>query len=102
FAGLVTDETSRKLSIPEYALADGRKVELTLFGSPIAQAFDGLDLAIAEPHGCFEQVSSTTYPNALILRALRATGRATPELEARTLRYLRLGYQEILPYEVAG
>jgi hypothetical protein len=102
FSGLVTDEVERRLDIPAAALVDGRRVTLTLFGSPLAQALDGLERSLETPHGCFEQVSSTTYPNALILKALRATGRATPEAEARALRLLRLGYQELLPYESPG
>jgi len=35
------------------------------------------------PHGCFEQTSSTHYPNVLIYDALKRSGHLTPELEAR-------------------
>jgi hypothetical protein len=102
FSGLALSKVDRKLGIPANALTDGRKIELTLFASSLALALDGMDQMLAEPHGCFEQVSSTTYPNALILKALKATGKSDPAIEAMALRYLRLGYQQLLPYEVPG
>ena len=102
FSGLAINEVKRSLTIPATALTDGRRVALTLFASPLAMAFDGLEKSLAEPHGCFEQVSSVTYPNALIIKALKASGKESPELQARAQRYLRLGYQQMLPYEVSG
>lgn len=54
------------------------------------------------PYGCFEQTSSTTYPNVLALDYLRRTGRSVPEVEAKARQYIHLGYQRLLGFEVPG
>lgn len=101
-AGLVIDKVRRTIDLPADAFVEGRSVVLTLLGSPLAAALDGLDLVAAEPHGSFEQQASTIYANALILKALRATGRVIPAQEKALLRLLRLSYQDLLGYETSG
>lgn len=101
-AGLVIDKVRRTIDLPADAFVEGRSVVLTLLGSPLAAALDGLDLVAAEPHGSFEQQASTIYANVLILKALRATGRIIPAQEKALLRLLRLSYQDLLGYESPG
>ncbi len=101
-AGLVIDKVRRTIDLPADAFVEGRSVVLTLLGSPLAAALDGLDLVAAEPHGSFEQQASTIYANVLILKALRATGRIIPAQEKALLRLLRLSYQDLLAYETSG
>ena len=101
-AGLVIDQVRRTIDLPADAFVEGRSIMLTLLGSPLAAALDGLDLLAAEPHGSFEQQASAIFANALILQALRATGRIIPAQESLLLRYLRLSYQDLLGYEASG
>ena len=54
------------------------------------------------PTGCFEQTSSTTYPNVLALDYLRRTGKSVPEVEAKARQYIHLGYQRLVSFEVSG
>src|SRR5262249_30182022 len=54
------------------------------------------------PYGCFEQTSSTTYPNVLALDYLKRTGKSMPEVEAKARQYIHLGYQRLLGFEVQG
>ena len=54
------------------------------------------------PYGCFEQTSSTTYPNVLALDYLRQTGKSVPEVEAKARQYIHLGYQRLVSFEVPG
>lgn len=102
FAGMVTDRIERTIDIPPTALPDGRKVTLTLLGSPLAAALDGLELLAEQPAGCAEQLASQTYVNALLLQALRQTGRLPPDRDAALLRQVRLGYQDLLAHERTG
>jgi hypothetical protein len=74
---------------------------LRLFRGAADVALDGLEGMLKEPHGCFEQTSSTTYPNLLVLRLLRdAPGMAAVRARARAL--VGRGYQRLLSYEVTG
>ncbi len=52
--------------------------------------------------GCFEQTSSTTYPNVLALDYLRRTKKSVPQVEATAQQYIHLGYQRLLGFEIAG
>ena len=63
---------------------------------------EGLDAIFQMPYGCFEQTSSTTYPNVLALDYLRQTGKSAPQVEAKARQYINLGYQRLLTFEVSG
>jgi len=54
------------------------------------------------PYGCFEQTSSATYPNVLVLDYMRRTKQIKPEVELKALKYINLGYQRLLSFEVPG
>jgi uncharacterized protein YfaS (alpha-2-macroglobulin family) len=54
------------------------------------------------PFGCFEQTSSVTYPNVLVLDYLKRTKQAKPELQMKAEQYINVGYQRLLSFEVPG
>jgi hypothetical protein len=75
--------------------------QLRLFRGAADQALDGIDGMLQEPHGCFEQTSSTTYPNLLVLRLLEGEPRMA-SARARARAMVGRGYQRLLSYEVEG
>ncbi|MGX5817256.1 TonB-dependent receptor plug domain-containing protein [Chitinophaga lutea] len=75
--------------------------ELKVFSSLEGQLLDGISSMLREPHGCFEQVSSTTYPNILILQYLRETGKSNPDAEREALGMIGRGYKKLLAFETA-
>ena len=58
---------------------------------------------VREPHGCFEQVTSTSYPNAILVRLMR---KYPTEANVRAMkdyrRFLASGYRQLANYEVGG
>lgn len=90
------------LAIPSTAIAGTAQVALKIYPALVAHAIEGLDSLLQLPHGCFEQTSSTTYPNALVLRFLKRTGQSTPAVEKKAREYLHVGYQRLLSFEVRG
>jgi hypothetical protein len=90
------------LTVPEDTIDGSVKVLLRLYPSSFSQLLEGLDGILQLPYGCFEQTSSVTYPNVLALDYLRRTGRANPEVEAKARKYIQLGYQRLLTFEVSG
>jgi len=52
------------------------------------------------PFGCFEQTTSTTYPNVLVMDYLNVTNQSSPEVEFKAEEYINLGYQRLLTFEV--
>jgi len=101
--GTPADATAQHtIEVPVGSIAGTSKVELKIYPDAAAHVVEGLEALLGEPHGCFEQTSSTTYPNALVLDYLRRTGKATPEIERKAREFLALGYQRLLSFEVSG
>jgi uncharacterized protein YfaS (alpha-2-macroglobulin family) len=57
------------------------RTNLRLFKSLEGQLVNGIESMLREPHGCFEQTSSSTYPNIYILKYLKEHGKSNPEIE---------------------
>ncbi|MFZ4572748.1 MAG: MG2 domain-containing protein [Phycisphaerales bacterium] len=98
----IDDALESEVVLPPGAIGGSERLLVRIFPSTFSEVLGGLDGILAIPHGCFEQTSSTTYPNVLALDYLRTTGKAAPEVEARARQYIHLGYQRLLSFEVAG
>jgi len=61
-----------------------------------------MDSILQMPGGCFEQTSSSTYPNVLALDYMKRTKKLTPETHAKAEGYIANGYQRLLTFEVPG
>lgn len=73
---------------------------VTMYPSPVAAIASGMDGMIREPGGCFEQASSTNYPNIMILGYLGSTAEgADPKLVTKTKDVLDKGYKLLTGYE---
>jgi len=90
------------LIVRDDAIEGSVKGLVRIYPSAFSQLVEGLDQIFQLPHGCFEQTSSTTYPNILALDYLRRVERSVPEVEAKARHYIRLGYQRLLTFEVPG
>ena len=81
------------------ALPGTVEATVTVYPSPVATMMRGADALIREPHGCFEQASSSNYPNIMVLQYLREHGIADPALTAKTRAVLDRGYRKLVGYE---
>jgi len=54
---------------------------------------------IREPYGCFEQVSSTNYPNILAVQLMNEMGYEDENLMNRAISTLEYGYNKLVGYE---
>jgi len=88
------------VTVPEEAVPGTARIEVKVYSGPAAQLVDGLEGLLRMPSGCFEQTSSATYPNVLILDYLVRSGKATPEVRMTAERYIATGYQRLLTFEV--
>jgi uncharacterized protein YfaS (alpha-2-macroglobulin family) len=100
---LLAGETVRvTVQVPDAAVKGSARLVAKLFPSQLSSALDGLESSLRMPHGCFEQTSSATYPNVLIYDYLKRAKKLTPKFEKRARRYIGLGYQRLLTFEVRG
>lgn len=88
-----------QLVVPEDAVEGSGEVALKVYPSPIAALTEGLEGILREPHGCFEQASSSNYPNTLVLNLIEANGDDIPVVSTRARQLLPKGYAKITGYE---
>lgn len=99
---VLKDAFADTFSIPAGAIPGSQNLWLKCYPSRFSEILEGLDSIFEEPYGCFEQTSSTTYPNVLALDYLKRTGRLTPEIEIKARKFINAGYQRLLTFEVPG
>lgn len=90
------------LLIPQEAVDGARTLWVKLHPGAFTQVLEGLENLLRMPFGCFEQTSSVTYPNVLVLAYLKRTGQAQPETEMKARHFITIGYQRLLTFEVQG
>ncbi len=91
-----------KVNVPPEAIPGAHKLLVRVYAGAFSQVLDGLENLLRMPFGCFEQTSSVTYPNVLVLRYLKRTGKAQPETEMKARHFITVGYQRLLTFEVQG
>ena len=89
------------LRLPE---VEGETLEarLRIFPDVLSELAAGSSSILREPHGCFEQVSSSNYPNILALEFLQNTGTSDPETVQKAKALLSNGYKKLTAYEIRG
>ncbi len=100
FSGTKLDETfSVNIAEPLKGTMEGK---LTAYASTINQLMSGLESMLREPHGCFEQTSSSTYPNILVLKYMEETDQVKPEVAKRAMDLIKRGYSKLTSFESAS
>jgi TonB-dependent SusC/RagA subfamily outer membrane receptor len=75
------------------------KAELKAYPNILSDLMDGVASVFREPYGCFEQTSSSTYPNVMALQYLRETGTIDASIEKQALEYTDRGYKRLIGFE---
>ncbi len=88
--------------IPPDAIPGTQQVLVKIYPGMVSQVVEGLDSILRMPNGCFEQTSSSTYPNVLVLDYLKSSGQISPEVQFKAEDYINIGYQRLTTFEVRG
>jgi hypothetical protein len=78
------------------------KSELKFYPSILDGLIEGGESILRSPSGCFEQVSSSNYPNILALQLMQQTGNLKADIKEIALGYLESGYNKLAAYEING
>lgn len=98
FAGTLADGARHTLQLPASAVTGSAHTTIKLYPSPVATMTAAVDSIVREPSGCFEQASSSNYPNVMVLSYLSTQG-GNAEIAADTTAKLDRGYQLLTGYE---
>lgn len=102
FNGRLDTVVHQIVRFPQSAIPDANKLFVRLYPGPLSQVIEGMDGILRMPFGCFEQTSSSTYPNVLALDYMKRTKKLTPEIHAKAEGFIATGYQRLLTFEVPG
>lgn len=102
FNGRLENSVQHSVNFPGDSIPDANKIYVRLYPGPLSQVIEGMDSLLRMPYGCFEQTSSSTYPNVLALDYMKRTKKLTPEVHAKAEGYIANGYQRLLTFEVPG
>jgi uncharacterized protein YfaS (alpha-2-macroglobulin family) len=100
--GALQQPADHALDVPAEAIDGSIKAVIKIYPSSFSQLLEGLEGIFRLPSGCFEQTSSTTYPNILALDYMKRNNISSPKVEAMARHYIHLGYQRLLGFEVPG
>jgi alpha-2-macroglobulin-like protein len=81
------------------ALPGSITATVNMYPSPLASMTKGMEAMIREPGGCFEQTSSSNYPNIMVLSYLATNDAADAALVQKTQGTLDRGYKLLTGYE---
>ncbi|MFZ0747427.1 MAG: carboxypeptidase regulatory-like domain-containing protein [Terracidiphilus sp.] len=102
FNGRLEKSAQQQLKFPADVVPDATSIVVHLYPGPLSQVIEGMDSILRMPGGCFEQTSSSTYPDVLALDYMKRTKKLAPEVHAKAEAYIANGYQRLLTFEVPG
>jgi hypothetical protein len=88
-----------ELVLPEGWVPGTLRYQVAVYPSTLAALQKGLEGLLREPCGCFEQTSTSNYPNLLILDYMKTTDQTNPAVERRAKDLLASGYQKLTSFE---
>lgn len=74
---------------------------LTAYPNVVSDLVKGIESILREPYGCFEQTSTSSYPNALVMNYMRETDQVDPVLMKRASDLLDKGYKRLTTFETS-
>lgn len=94
------EKLKEEFSLTTKEIIEGSLVaKLQVYPSALDEVMKGMESMLRMPGGCFEQTSSSNYPNLLVLDYLRETNTSLPEIETQAKEYLDVGYKRLVGYE---
>jgi len=99
YGGQLNGEQELTIRLPKDWVPGSLEVTLQAFPSTLADLQKGMESILREPHGCFEQASTSNYPNVLTMQYMEEHKVANPEITKRAKDLLDRGYSKLIGYE---
>ena len=97
-SGLIKGEITQQVDLGN-ARPGSIEASVRVYVSSLSTMISGLEGMLREPSGCFEQTSSTNYPNVMIMQYMRQHDVADTGLLERTDKLLDSGYKHLSGFE---
>jgi TonB-dependent SusC/RagA subfamily outer membrane receptor len=83
------------------AVAGSLKAAFIAYPDVVSDMMSGIESILHEPYGCFEQTSSSTYPNVMVLQYLKETESKDLKVMDRASAFIRTGYKRLISFETS-
>lgn len=100
--GKLDEPAQLELMLPLNAIEGSGKTLVKLYPGLFSAVIEGMDGLLRMPSGCFEQTSSSTWPNVLVAKYLEDSDAGSPEVLLKANQFINTGYQRLLTFEVQG
>ncbi len=99
--GLLSSATAfdTTVEIPVDVTAGSMVATARVYPSPLASMEEALNALLREPHGCFEQTSSTNYPLVMAAQYFNSHTGVDPAKIASAQELLKKGYNKLISFE---
>jgi alpha-2-macroglobulin-like protein len=103
FSGLLAaGAVGRTFDFPVNATPGSPQLYAEVYPGFLSQVVSGMDSILQAPSGCFEQTTSTTWPNVLVTSYMNKTKQLTPAIQLKAESLISAGYQRLLTFEHPG
>ncbi len=101
FGGMIAPNSTmvHDVEIPQSFVAGSARAHVAVYPTPLANMTEALERLIRDPHGCFEQTSSTTYPLVMAQQYFLTHTGVDPALIRRSGEKLDAGYARLAGFE---
>ena len=90
------------VTIPESVVPGSISTAIVVYPAPLANLTDAVSALLREPHGCFEQTSSTNYPVVMAQQYFETHAGIDPKLVSRGRALLDKGYKRLTSFECSS
>ncbi len=96
------NDKEKSFSVDIQNLVNGSlNAAFTAYPSVVDDLMSGVESILREPYGCFEQTSSSSYPNVLVLQYLENTEAVDLKTMTRARELLDKGYKRLVTFETS-
>jgi hypothetical protein len=99
---LAAGATNLSVTFPAGAVPGSPALHVDIFPAYLSQVVQGMDSLLRVPNGCFEQTTSTAWPNVLVTDYLKQTNQLKPDIQLKAESLMSAGYQRLLTFEHPG
>lgn len=100
FSGILDENTQHfKVELPNDVILTSLSSSAKFYPSPVSTMVDGLAGMLRQPGGCFEQTTSSNYPNTMIMTYMKEYDFQDPAIWAKATEYLDSGYKRLVSFE---
>ncbi|MDP7742374.1 MAG: alpha-2-macroglobulin family protein, partial [Lentisphaeria bacterium] len=90
------------VTIPESVVPGSVSTAIAVYPAPLANLTDAVAALLREPHGCFEQTSSTNYPVVMAQQYFETHAGIDPQLVSKGRALLDKGYKRLTGFECSS